>query len=315
MENLKDTQRIQQENIITQSYESILLSSPDDALWSIRYWELYNLIYKYLETYIYPVESEYYSDFMEALSYDCKTENDSDCHSTFLNFLIKEKIPEDRFVSVFVSVISTAINQAKRRNYWFLKSGGSKISEKTLRKIAAGCSKNQFSITSENYEYGNETLSLFESDETADNNPFNEVPSRMLEVEETKELDDLLTDIDKKYVEAVSYKTKSKSETQNENKIKKPYLSAVITRVILLLFMCKRTVPIDTMSFLLLNRRFLYRPMYDDYLKTSEVYQQKEIAEIFNTTEKIISNEQKNFFRSFSKEKISLFLSLAGGNR
>lgn len=232
-----------------------------------------------------------------------------------MNFLIKEKIPEDRFVSVFVSVISTAINQAKRRNYWFLKSGGSKISEKTLRKIAAGCSKNQFSITSENYEYGNETLSLFESDETADNNPFNEVPSRMLEVEETKELDDLLTDIDKKYVEAVSYKTKSKSETQNENKIKKPYLSAVITRVILLLFMCKRTVPIDTMSFLLLNRRFLYRPMYDDYLKTSEVYQQKEIAEIFNTTEKIISNEQKNFFRSFSKEKISLFLSLAGGNR
>lgn len=87
MENLKDTQRIQQENIITQSYESILSSSPDDALWSIRYWELYSLIYKYLETYIYPVESEYYSDFMEALSYDCKTENDnkndSDCHSTF----------------------------------------------------------------------------------------------------------------------------------------------------------------------------------------------------------------------------------------
>lgn len=321
MESENSEEKAELEIIITQSYEGILSASRDDALWSVRYWELYRLIYKYLETYVFPKTSNQYLDFIEAFSDDYKDgkENKEDKsekpHSTFLNFLLKENIPKEKFVSKVVSIIYRAIKQTKEKTNWFFKSGGCKISEKTLRKIASGISDAQFDLISENYEYDGESLSLFEDEEAAEKNPFNDVPLRLRNVEETEDLKKLLDEIDEKYVKEVSYKTKNIPEKLDENKIKKPYLCAIVTRVILLMFMGRKWVPIDTMNVLLLHRHFLYRPLYDYYIKNSEVYEQKKIAEIFNTTEKIISSEQGKFFRSFSKEKINLLLRLAGGNK
>lgn len=314
--NQTESEKIELINIITQNYEAILSSDPSDRFWSIRYWELHSLIYKFFETYVYTKESSFYLDFIEAFSNDYKGDEGSETqapYSTFLNYLIKNKIESSKLLPVIKAIMVHAISNSKKSNFWFYKSGGSRIGEKTLRKIVDECDETNFSVVSENVNYNGQELSLFDSEAAMEHTASAEVPEAMIDIEDAEELEALLSDVDQKYVKEVTYKTNNNSVPQDGQKIKKPYLCAIVTRVIILLFMCKRRIPQDTMYYLLYKRRFLYRPMLDEYIETGEVCKQVDIAKQFNQTEKIISNEQKKFFESFSKNQKNRFLFLAGG--
>lgn len=313
-ENLEEMQKL--ENLIIEKYKSILSSSPENELLEFRKYDLYTLLYKYFERFIFNSDPELNQDFYEAISEDFfKTEKKGNKHySTLLENILNNKISPENFIEVFKKNFSKKIKHQHKKNFWFHKSGGAKIGEKTLRKIDKGESKYTFSVESQyKVTQEQEETDLFESLKASEHNKFNNTALIIDEESDVEEINRIIGKFDEKFIKETTYKVSGRQSIPD--KIKKPYLGTIITWVVIAILTCMRRVPKDTAYAMLEQRRFFDRTLYDDWIKNGKIKKQKEIALWCNTTEKQIVTEKKSFFRTLDREDKKFILSIVENRR
>lgn len=278
---------------------------------NLLYSDLHSLIIKYLNYYVYFEESEEKELFRESLDDDMKIVDEGKAsehlESRIINYLLKERIDSQHLVEVIEGLFKRKSKFLQIREKSFFRSGGMKIGEKMLRLMLKGQVRD-VSAVSDTVETddGNE-VSLIDQQTGNDFNAAGFLENGY----QTEEIEVLLDKVEKKFVAENSYKVPKGENTGD----KKPYLKAIITWVLLIMFNGLK-IPIDTIFYFIGKRPFFHRELYERYRTTIEFVKINE-AEIAMEYGKIdpqqFSKAKKNFFQGLdpgTKSEFKKLLSL-----